>query len=102
MCDTGGTMRWIITIIGLSLLIAACSTSTAVPTATPEVPAPAEAVSEQNSPEAPEPQNTDPAEVEVEAPEATTAVRDELQATDPTTVALGNGTPTLVEFFAFW
>ena len=29
-------------------------------------------------------------------------VRTKLEATDPGTVSLANGTPTLVEFFAFW
>ncbi|HET7011887.1 MAG TPA: hypothetical protein VFI11_14005 [Anaerolineales bacterium] len=29
-------------------------------------------------------------------------VRTSLEATDPTTVSLVNGRPTLVEFFAFW
>jgi hypothetical protein len=28
--------------------------------------------------------------------------KEELQATDPTTVSLASGKPTLVEFFAFW
>ena len=30
------------------------------------------------------------------------AFREELQATDPTTVVLGTGTPQVVELFAFW
>jgi ABC-type transport system substrate-binding protein len=29
-------------------------------------------------------------------------LRTALEATDPTTVSLANGQPTLVEFFAFW
>jgi hypothetical protein len=33
---------------------------------------------------------------------ATAPVRTELEASDPTTVSLANGRPTLVEFFAFW
>ncbi len=36
-----------------------------------------------------------------EAP-PTPTLRPELQATDPTTVDLASGKPTLVEFFAFW
>ncbi len=44
-----------------------------------------------------------PAEQEPAVPvEAPVKVRGGLAATDPPTVNLANGTPTLVEFFAFW
>ncbi|HEY4665685.1 MAG TPA: hypothetical protein VIH26_00145 [Anaerolineales bacterium] len=33
---------------------------------------------------------------------AASAIRTELAATDPATVNLASGKPTLVEFFAFW
>jgi hypothetical protein len=32
----------------------------------------------------------------------TPTLRPGMEATDPTTVRLGDGTPALVEFFAFW
>jgi hypothetical protein len=32
----------------------------------------------------------------------TPTLRPAMEATDPTTVLLGDGTPALVEFFAFW
>jgi hypothetical protein len=35
-------------------------------------------------------------------PSATPTARPNLEATDPTTVILGAGKPTLIEFFAFW
>jgi hypothetical protein len=35
-------------------------------------------------------------------PSATPTARPNLEATDPTTVTLGAGKPTLIEFFAFW
>jgi hypothetical protein len=47
------------------------------------------------------PQEPAPAEGEA-ASAATPTARPGLQATDPTTVALGAGRPALVEFFAFW
>lgn len=37
-----------------------------------------------------------------ELPSATPKVRTGLDATDPTTVAVGAGKPVLLEFFAFW
>ena len=43
-----------------------------------------------------------PAEPEIVAIPTAAPVRQELAASDPTTVVLGNGRPTLVEFFAFW
>jgi len=38
----------------------------------------------------------------VPAQPAAPTIRTELAATDPTTVNLASGKPTLVEFFAFW
>jgi hypothetical protein len=97
-------MRWFIVLMVLSLVLVACSTTTATPVVEVADPAPTEpkATQEQNAPSATEVQETESVEVESgkEAPKI--EVRDELQATDPTTVALGNGSPTLVEFFAFW
>lgn len=41
-------------------------------------------------------------DVEETVPEATPYDLTQLHATDPDTVNLGSGRPTLVEFFAFW
>lgn len=66
--------------------------ATATPTYTPE-PQPVE--SESDQPQAEDPASDAP-------PEPTPFDLNELHATDPTSVNLSSGKPTLVEFFAFW
>ena len=92
--------------VALMLAVSACASAT---------PAPVQATPDQ-AVEQDQPEPTQAAEPEpvVEAPEATTVVeptaepappveiRQELAATDPATVNLASGTPTFVEFFAFW
>jgi hypothetical protein len=93
------------TITLLMLVAAACSPAAdTAPTATPQqarVEEQAEAqVDEQQSPKV-EPTETAAPEDEpviIEPP----SPRQGLSATDPTTVDLASGKPTLVEFFAFW
>ena len=46
--------------------------------------------------------NSEPVAPVEKEPAPPVAVREGLAATDPATVNLENGTPTLVEFFAFW
>lgn len=84
------------------LLAAACQTA-AQPTA--QVAAPAQPAVEATalpiettSP----PANSEPVAPVEQEPAPPVAVREGLAATDPATVNLANGTPTLVEFFAFW
>ena len=93
----------LIAIIGaLALLAAACQSapSTEVQIAPPVVP-PTEVVELAQVGEAPSPTSEPIAPAEQE-PEAPAVVRQGLAATNPANVNLANGTPTLVEFFAFW
>ncbi len=83
----------------LMLLSAACQ-SAPQPTAAPDQSA-AEATALPLESEAPAPTSETVAPVEQE-PAPPVEVREALAATDPATVNLANGTPTLVEFFAFW
>ena len=46
--------------------------------------------------------NSEPVAPVEQEPAPPVTVREGLAATDPATVNLANGTPTLVEFFAFW
>ena len=90
----------------LMVVVSACASATPAP-----VQAPPDQAAEQDQPEPNEAAESEPV---VEAPEATVAVeptaevappvevRQELAATDPATVNLANGSPTFVEFFAFW
>lgn len=86
-------------------LVAGC-TGAAVPTPSPEPvvelqPEPTEAVVvEEEQKIEPVPLPTE----EVVAPPTSEppVVKTGLEATDPTTVVLASGKPTLVEFFAFW
>ena len=86
----------------LMLLTAACQSS---PPPTVQVGAPAQPAAEATAPplesEAPAPTSEPVAPLEPE-PAPPVEVREALAATDPATVNLANGTPTLVEFFAFW
>ncbi len=81
------------------LLAAACQSA---PQTTVQVPAPAQSAAEATAlpleSDAPAPT---PAPVEQESAPPV-EVREGLAATDPATANLANGTPTLVEFFAFW
>jgi hypothetical protein len=97
----------------LTLLAAACQPGGALPaTDTPISQEPAPATTASTEPAAtgteasPSETAVPPAEEPVEATSApadpTPTLRQGLQATDPTTVELGGGAPTLVEFFAFW
>jgi hypothetical protein len=94
-----GVATWL---ISTGVLLAACQSTTAVPT-TEQVlakpPSPVETAI-QTSTVTSEPQitATDMPSVEEVLPTA----REGLTATDPTTVSLVSGKPTLVEFFAFW
>ena len=93
----------VIAIVGaLALLAAACQSApaTAVQVAPPDVPA-TQAVEVTRQEGAPAPISEQGAPVEQE-PAAPVVVRQGLAATNPTDVNLANGTPTLVEFFAFW
>jgi len=88
--------RFLILVLAVALLLGACAPA-AVPTAAPEA-APPEPLPQPTAPEAAAP-------AESAAPEsssATPTARAGLEATDPTTVALGAGKPVLLEFFAFW
>ncbi len=116
MLKWAGNYRWIGTGFAVAILAVACQsappppaqiipTQTAAPISEPPTQAPL--ASPQGQPQVPasepviagEPQpqvpTTEPAAAPVE-------VRRELAATDPATVDLANGTPSLVEFFAFW
>jgi hypothetical protein len=97
-------MRRIFLLLGTAMLIAACGEPAAMPTATvppPDPTAPAAGSPVETAPE-PEPQPTKVDVLKAEDELSAVQERDELTATDPTTVSLGNGSPTLVEFFAFW
>ncbi len=82
------------------MLLAAACQSAPQPTAAPAQPA-AEATALPVEIAAPAPSSEPVAPVEQE-PALPVAVREGLAATDPATVNLANGTPKLVEFFAFW
>ena len=80
-------------------LLAACGPAAEIPVPTATLPAPS----------APAVATEPPAPIATEAPQtiATEAPvfvsrGPNLEASDPTTVNLASGTPTLVEFFAFW
>ncbi|MEE9216767.1 MAG: hypothetical protein V3U32_04955 [Anaerolineales bacterium] len=89
-------------VAALPLLAAACqseplptvqaATAAQPPTEAPAFPQESEAQAPTSEPIAP---------VEQE-PAAPVEVREGLVATNPATVHLASGTPTLVEFFAFW
>lgn len=97
-------MQRISLLLGTAMLIAACGAPAATPTATLPPPGPTEPAAGSPVETAPDPeiQPTSVEEQKGEDEQPAVQVRDELAATDPTTVSLGNGTPTLVEFFAFW
>jgi hypothetical protein len=100
-----------IVIVGAFALLTAACQSASPPTvqvdspAQPDTEAPAFAQESEAQPPTSEPvapaQQKPVAPVEQE-PVAPVDVRQGLAATNPATVNLANGTPTLVEFFAFW
>jgi hypothetical protein len=81
----------------LAIGLAGCSTGGLVATAPPSLSAASATVVQPTSAEA-------TATVLVQSIEAPTAppVREDQYATDPATVDLASGRPTLVKFFAFW
>ena len=97
-------------LVGLLLLaLAACKATAPSPPA--EAPVAVEASETPAQPAAapsdtPQPAQEDtPAAPPTNTPlaaQATPTLRPELEATDPTTVNLAAGKPTLLEFFAFW
>ena len=89
-----------IVIVGaLALLAAACQS--APPSAEQVVPLAQPATEAATVQQGSEGQSPTIVPVEQE-PAAPAVVREGLAATNPATVNLANGTPTLVEFFAFW
>lgn len=94
----------LITLTGVFMMAAAACQSAPPPPVVEVAPAvlpatEAPAFPQESEQQAPSSEPVVPAEQEPTAP---VAVREGLAATDPATVNLANGTPTLVEFFAFW
>ncbi|OGO11528.1 MAG: hypothetical protein A2Y93_09435 [Chloroflexi bacterium RBG_13_68_17] len=89
----------VITALALGVWLSACS-----PPQAPALPAPSptqvDSAALAEAPTAAPPEASSPT-LELPAIAAPTA-RAGLEATDPTTVDLAAGTPTLLEFFAFW
>jgi hypothetical protein len=106
--------RWSVLALVATVLLAGCSGGTPKPTSTATEEGPSIAIEPTSPPPTEEPlpgatpTSTEAEEGAVEptsttSPEAPPATaRPSLHATDPTTVNLGSGKPTLVEFFAFW
>ena len=97
----------LIAILGaLTLLASACQSApppSAVIAPTDQSPTEAPAFPQESEAQAPTSEPIAPAEQEPAAlVEAPVKVRGGLAATNPATVNLANGTPTFVEFFAFW
>lgn len=95
---------WLIAIVGsLALLAAACQSAPqpAVQIAPLDVLQPAEAPGLLGEAE-PQVSGSEPAAQTEPESAAPVVVRQGLAATNPATVNLSNGSPTLVEFFAFW
>lgn len=99
-------MRWYVISLGLVFVLAACSSATEIPPTDTAVPQLIESDAAQLDPTMVPERSENSTTATSEAVEGDAAppveVREELAATDPTTVNLGTGTPTLVEFFAFW
>jgi len=88
--------QFLILVLAAVMLLSACAPA-AVATTAPEA-APAEPLLQPTAPEA-----AAPSEPAAPVPSAATpTARAGLEATDPTTVALGTGKPVLLEFFALW
>jgi hypothetical protein len=89
--------------LAVAVFLSACAPKSEAPPSSPgeAIDAPTtEAVSEPVEAETEEPTQEEAA-AETEAA-TKPVVRSELEATDPTTVLLASGKPTLLEFFAFW
>lgn len=89
------------------ILLAACQAGQTADVAEPALPAPRQPTVASDDALAQVAEPTDqpvPESPDLAAPEpaAPIQVRTGLAATDPSTVDLASGTPTLVEFFAFW
>jgi uncharacterized lipoprotein YajG len=85
-------------LLAAALLLGACT-----PTSTPASELPTATVADAAPAAVPTPAgSTEEAATGVPAPAETKAVRADQYATDPTTVNLAAGRPTLVKFFAFW
>ncbi len=87
-------------------LMAACAPA-ASPTAAPPEPVttdapPAPSVVTESPPAVPTETPEDVPVEPTEAPMVIVTPRTEMEATNPGSVNLASGTPTLVEFFAFW
>lgn len=106
-------MRYLLLLLSVSLLLAACAPATAPQITQSEAPVRADAAAAKPAATQPTSQEaptvnavTDvPAAMPTEAPTAAPTkkpVKTELEATDPATVQLAAGKPQLVEFFAFW
>ncbi len=95
--------RWIVAALMMSLLIAACQSQSSPE---PVVSQQTESSGEGSQPTmaAAEDQAADAASTsqDAQAPPTEVPVRQGLAATDPASVNLANGSPTFVEFFAFW
>jgi hypothetical protein len=93
-------MRAFPILLTAALLLAACAPAvTAQPSALPELAATAEPglAPPTESAQATQP----PADTEAQPQPAPTSRGDQLEASDPASVVLGNGQPALVEFFRF-
>jgi len=111
-----GNYRWIVTGLAVGTLATACQSAPPPPTpinptqtsaaiSEPPTQAPLAAPVDQTQVPASEPAVAGQTQLQVPTSEPVAApveVRRELAATDPATVDLANGTPSLVEFFAFW
>jgi hypothetical protein len=92
----------IIALITLVLITACQGDRTATESAPLVVEEPTqETISTQESPEVSAPDSATTPETEA-SPDIVPTPRQGLEATDPSTVMLASGKPTLVEFFAFW
>ena len=87
----------------LAVAVAACQPSLVEPTTSTEAPIEAsQDVIPTQGPATPTDETAPPAAPTSASPATAPAVKHELVATDPSTVELASGQPTLLEFFAFW
>jgi hypothetical protein len=78
----------------IAIFLAACNSQAQEPTVVPQVPS--QAPVEQTQP------TLDAGPLVPTQPELPPTPRPDMAATNPSTVVLAAGEPTLVEFFAFW
>jgi hypothetical protein len=98
------SMRFVVIVFLITpILLTACQGDRpATESAPPVVEDPTQgSISTQESPEVPAPDSATIPETEASLDVVPTP-RQGLEATDPSTVMLASGKPTLVEFFAFW